>query len=196
LAAAAEPKKKRKPMHSNPFAPKEPKKIEFYRTLQKPTVVKGTGDRESGDNPIALGAEPLTQFQPEDCKPFSVQQPLSPLSSRVVLGLRPPKVMKNALYPVTALPFVIPSGYEKRPLYSNRSPLCHPEWLWACGPKVMKNALCPATALSFVIPSEAERLSELSRVRVGLVVEKTWTESTWETLCVSHFSPRLRLRYG
>ena len=29
-------------------------------------------------------------------------------------------------------------------------------------------------------------------VRVGLVVEKTWTRSTWETLRVSHFPPTLR----
>jgi len=28
--------------------------------------------------------------------------------------------------------------------------------------------------------------------RVGLVVEKTWTGSTWETRCVSHFPPTLR----
>jgi hypothetical protein len=38
-----------------------------------------------------------------------------------------------------------------------------------------------------------ERLSVLSRgVRGGLVVEKTWTGSTWETLRVSHFPPTLR----
>jgi hypothetical protein len=32
----------------------------------------------------------------------------------------------------------------------------------------------------------------VKRVRVGLVVEKTWTGSTWETRCVSHFPPTLR----
>jgi hypothetical protein len=38
--------------------------------------------------------------------------------------------------------------------------------------------------------SGVERLSGLSRVRGGLVVEKTWTRSTWKALALSTFPHR------
>ena len=62
--------------------------------------------------------------------------------------------------------------------------------------KITGDAVPGILILPFVIPTGAKRSGAtvcfVKRVKAGLVVEKAWTGSTWETLRVSHFPPTLR----